>query len=102
MNNYNNYLTNENTYIRLHVFEPEESTNQQDWYKDLKTFSYTKCFDDNNYKFISIGDIIEDDMGTRFRILSRHWKFDTIEQKPVLEFTAERYIRRGKQNPYMI
>lgn len=89
--------------VRMHVFEPAESVNQNDWYKDLTTFE--------NMNFSAwccnfyAGDIVEDDSGARFRILSRHWKWDKDEHgKPysVLEFTVERYMRHGKQNPYMM
>jgi len=89
--------------IRVHVFEPEDSSNQLPWYKDIKTFEYSKCF---YYPLaLQIGHIIEDDMGTRFKILSVHWKWDKDENNNpynVLEFTVERYMRRGKQNPYML
>lgn len=89
--------------IKIHVFEPEESVNKESWYKDPSTFSYSQCFD--NIENIQIGHIIEDDMGTRFRILSIHHKWQKIDMnsyKPIIEFTVERYIRHGKQNPYMI
>lgn len=91
------------TKIRMHVFEPDESTNQEDWYKDISTF---KCSEfTKNFKNVIVGDIVEDDTGARFRVLSRHWKWERDangQSCPVLEFTVERYIRRGKQNPYMI
>ena len=89
--------------IRIHVFEPEESINKESWYKDPSTFSYSQCFD--NIGNIQIGHIIEDDMGTRFRVLSVHHKFKKEDLNiftPIVEFTVERYMRHGKQNPYMI
>ena len=89
--------------IRLHVFEPKESSNKESWYKNTSTFNNCKCFD--NISLLHVGDIIEDDMGTRFRILSRHWKWektDLTQYKPIFELTLERYIRRGKQNPFML
>lgn len=92
-----------NIHIRIHVFEPDESTNQEDWYKDMTTFKNMNII--KIYIYINIGDIVEDDTGARFRIISRHWKWDRDangQSYPVLEFTAERYIRHGKQNPYMI
>ena len=92
-----------NMKVRMHVFEPPESVNQEDWYKDMTTFD--NCGVIRNFVFIQVGDIIEDDTGARFRILSRHWKWESDEKNeitPVIEFTAERYIRHGKQNPYMI
>lgn len=98
-----NLEVSNNLHIRMHVFEPEESVNQEDWYKDMTTFKYMKLSE--VYGDIQIGDIIEDDTGARFRILSRHWKWDKDTNNlsyPILEFTAERYMRHGKQNPYMI
>lgn len=98
-----NLSINNNMRVRMHVFEPDESVNKEDWYKDMTTFS--------NMGFISVflnintSDIVEDNTGARFRILSKHWKWDRDGNGvtyPVLEFTAERYIRRGKQNPYML
>lgn len=91
--------------VKIHVCEPEESNSKDMWYKDVTTFSYSQCLSDPTQ--LHIGDIIEDDMGTRFRILSRHWKWikediDISSVKPILEFTVERYIRRGKQNPFML
>lgn len=89
--------------VRMHVFEPEESVNQEDWYKDLTTFKYSEF--EKNFKYIAVGDIVEDDSGARFRVLSRHWKWEKNENNKsiaVLEFTVERYMRRGKQNPYML
>lgn len=89
--------------LRMHVFEPEESINKEDWYKDLTTFHNSNFL--TNYKNVLVGDIVEDDMGARFKVLSRHWKWEKDENNdviPVLEFTVERYIRRGKQNPYML
>ena len=98
-------MNNKNQFgnIRLHVFEPKDSIEQNDWYKDITTFSYSKCFEHPEY--IQIGHIVEDDMGGRFRILSIHHKWMKDENnnpQPVIEFTAERYMRHGKQNPYMI
>lgn len=89
--------------IKIHVCEPQESSYKDMWYKDPTTFSYCHCFDEP--AMLSIGSIIEDDMGARFKILSIHWKWEKIgtnEHKPILEFTVERYIRRGKQNPFML
>ena len=89
--------------IRMHVFEPEESINEEDWYKDMTTFKNANILE--NYRFLNVADVVEDDTGARFRILSRHWKWESGENNdiiPVLEFTVERYIRHGKQNPYMI
>ena len=89
--------------IRMHVFEPEESVNKDSWYKDMSTFNNSKLL--NYWNMINVGDIVEDDMGARFRILSRHWKWEKDENNnscTVLEFTAERYMRHGKQNPYML
>ena len=89
--------------IRIHVCEPEESPYKEMWYKDITTFSYCHCLD--FAENINIGDIIEDDTGARFRVLSRHWKWEKMDltnHKPILEFTVERYIRRGKQNPFML
>lgn len=89
--------------LRMHVFEPAESSNQQDWYKDMTTFNNMNM--KTVWSWIQIGDIVEDDTGARFRILSKHWKWDKDESGTaygVLEFTVERYIRHGKQNPYMI
>ena len=91
--------------VRIHVCEPDESVQKEMWYKDPTTFSYSRCFDCP--EFLNIGDIVEDDMGTRFRILSRHWKWtkddlDIESIMPILEFTVERYMRRGKQNPFML
>lgn len=90
--------------IKVHVFEPEDAeVKQPAWYKDVTTFNYSKCFEDPSQ--LAIGDVIEDDMGTRFRIISRHWKWVKDENNNVnniLEFTVERYIRRGKQNPFML
>lgn len=93
----------DNLQIKIHVCEPEESINKEMWYKDLSTFSYCGCF--NVPGLINVGDIIEDDMGTRFKVLSRHWKWvkeDLNKPQPILEFTVERYMRRGKQNPFML
>ena len=90
-------------YVKLHVFEPEESSNKESWYKDLDTFSNCSCF--NEPVLLNVADIIEDNMGARFRIISKHWKWEKIDIDkivPILEFTAERYIRRGKQNPFML
>lgn len=92
-----------NMHIRMHVFEPDESVNKDDWYKDMTTFNNMQI--QEVYNNIHIGDIVEDDTGARFRIISRHWKWDRDlngQSYPVLEFTAERYMRHGKQNPYMI
>ena len=103
INNSNQSLLVNDMKVRMHVFEPDESTNKEDWYKDLTTFKHIDL--PNNFKYYNIGDVVEDDMGARFRILSRHWKWDSDangQSCPVLEFTVERYIRRGKQNPYMI
>ena len=89
--------------VKLHVCEPQESTYKQMWYKDPNTFTYCHCFDDPTH--IQIGHIIEDDMGARFKVLSIHWKWEKIDlntTKPIIEFTVERYIRRGKQNPFML
>ena len=89
--------------IKIHVCEPEESVSKEMWYKDPATFSYCQCFNDPTH--INVGDIIEDNMGTRFRVLSRHWKWtkeDLTQSKAILEFTVERYMRRGKQNPFML
>lgn len=89
--------------IRMHVFEPDESLNKEDWYKDMTTFNNCELL--NFWNMINIGDVVEDDTGARFRILSRHWKWEKDENNnvtPVIEFTSERYIRHGKQNPYMI
>jgi len=101
--NPNKNLLYDGTKIRMHVFEPEESVNQQDWYKDMTTFNNSKIVE--SYIYLAVGDVIEDDIGTRFRILSRHWKWEKDDENvitPVLEFTVERYMRHGKQNPYMI
>ncbi len=89
--------------VRMHVFEPDESVYQDSWYKDLTTFKNSEF--EKNFKYIAVGDVVEDDTGARFRVLSRHWKWEKDEvgkSTPVLEFTVERYIRRGKQNPYML
>lgn len=91
--------------VKIHVCEPDESVMKEMWYKDPATFSYSQCFEMPN--LLNVGDIIEDDMGTRFRILSRHWKWtkedlENSSVKPILEFTVERYMRRGKQNPFML
>lgn len=90
--------------VKIHVFEPEDSpVKQPAWYKDPNTFKYSECF--LMPESLYIGDVIEDDMGARFKIISRHWKWDKDqmgETYPVLEFTVERYMRRGKQNPFMI
>ena len=103
INNSNQSLLVNDMKVRMHVFEPDESINKEDWYKDLTTF---KCTDlPNNFKYYNVGDVVEDDTGARFRILSRHWKWERDangQSCPLLEFTVERYIRRGKQNPYMI
>ena len=93
----------ENFEIKIHVCEPEESVYKEMWYKDTSTFEYSHCLD--HPENLNIGDIIEDDMGTRFIILSRHWKWakeDLNQTHHILEFTVERYIRRGKQNPFML
>lgn len=90
-------------HLRMHVFEPEESVNHDDWYKDMTTFDNMQLRD--VWRNISVGDIVEDSTGARFKIISRHWKWDKDENgRPysVLEFTSERYMRRGKQNPYML
>jgi len=97
-----NFMTDSGL-IRMHVFEPEESVNKEDWYKDLTTFSNANLLD--NIKNLAVGDIVEDDSGARFRILSRHWKWQRDDKNtitPVFELTVERYMRRGKQNPYML
>ena len=90
--------------IRIHVFEPEDSPAPQDpWYKEPSTFSHCGCFD--NPEQIQSGHILEDDMGTRFRVTSVHWKWKKEDLNvfiPVLEFTVERYMRHGKQNPFML
>ena len=102
-NNSNQSLLVNDMKVRMHVFEPEESVNSESWYKDLTTFKYIDL--PNNFKYYNIGDIVEDDMGARFKVLSRHWKWEKDENNDVisvLEFTVERYMRHGKQNPYMI
>ena len=89
--------------IKIHVCEPEGSVFKEMWYKDPSTFSYCQCFD--SPECINVGDIIEDNMGTRFKILSRHWKWIKVDDNknvPLLEFTVERYMRHGKQNPFML
>ena len=89
--------------VKIHVCEPAESISKEMWYKDPTTFTYSRCFDEPS--LIHIGDIIEDDMGTRFKVLSRHWKWhkeDLGSTTSILEFTVERYMRRGKQNPFML
>ncbi len=89
--------------VRIHVCEPEESTYKEMWYKDPGSFEYSKCFEYPEH--LNVGDIIEDDMGTRFKILSRHWKWEKEDLNithPILEFTVERYVRHGKQNPFML
>lgn len=93
----------DNFEIKVHVFEPEESTYTESWYKDINTFECSQCF--KHPEYLQIGHIIEDDMGTRFRILSVHWKWRKEDLNifiPIIEFTVERYMRRGKQNPYML
>lgn len=103
INNSNQSLLVNDMKVRMHVFEPEESVNSESWYKDLTTFKYIDL--PNNFKYYNIGDIVEDDMGARFKVLSRHWKWEKDENNDVisvLEFTVERYMRHGKQNPYMI
>ena len=101
--NKNFKIRNGSLRLRMHVFEPDESVNKEDWYKDMSTFNNMNII--NVYYCINVGDIVEDDQGGRFKIISRHWKWDRDEDNksyPVLEFTAERYMRHGKQNPYMI
>lgn len=89
--------------IKIHVCEPEDSVYKEMWYKDVTTFSHAQCLE--NPLELFVGDIIEDDTGARFRILSRHFKWEKLDidkYKPILEFTVERYMRRGKQNPFML
>ena len=100
--NKNLQVNDNNLHIRMHVFEPDESINKEDWYKDMTTFSNMQLTE--VFLNINTSDIVEDNTGARFRILSRHWKWDKDENGiaySVLEFTVERYMRRGKQNPYM-
>jgi len=98
-----NWLSPTGQYVRVHVFNPEESVNKDDWYKDVTTFEWCSCF--QNPTLVQIGHIIEDNSGARFRVLSVHWKWEKDENNkisPVIEFTVELYMRHGKQNPYMI